>query len=95
MTLTREQKKAMRNQYNKLQKQKYVLDRTEAEELFAYLEACIDENGCDHTLRYAEKWLDDHLDEERIPLVLEELEEMGGFCDCEIILNCYEDYDLV
>ena len=24
----------------------------------------------------------------------EEIQSMGGFCDCEVLLNCYEDYEL-
>lgn len=26
--------------------------------------------------------------------VLTELEDMGGYCDCEVLANCYEDYEL-
>ena len=25
--------------------------------------------------------------------VLAEIEEMGGYCDCEVLMNCYEDYE--
>ena len=26
--------------------------------------------------------------------ILSELEDMGGYCDCEVVMNCYEDYQL-
>lgn len=37
-------------------------------------------------------WLTEHLQPEQIALAVEEIQSMGGFCDCEVILNCYEDY---
>ena len=26
--------------------------------------------------------------------ILNELEDMGGYCDCEVLRSCYEDYEL-
>lgn len=40
------------------------------------------------------KWLEAHLPQEQIQSVLSEIREMGGYCDCEVLLNCYESYDI-
>ena len=26
--------------------------------------------------------------------ILQEMRDMGGFCDCEVLLNCYERYEI-
>ena len=52
------------------------------------------DEGCDHTRRFTQEWLDANIDANLHEDVLIEMEDMGGFCDCEIALNCYEDYDL-
>jgi hypothetical protein len=53
--------------------------------LYCYVARMLDEHGCDNTLRFARFYRD-----QRAPAAtrLEEvLEEMGGFCDCEIYAN--------
>ncbi len=32
--------------------------------------------------------------EEKRAAVLAEIREMGGYCDCEVLMNCYEKYDI-
>ncbi len=32
--------------------------------------------------------------EEKIESVITEMKEMGGYCDCEVLLNCYEKFDI-
>lgn len=65
-----------------------------ARELFEYLEEQLDNSCCDHTLRYTEQWLKDNISQEMIESVITEITDMGGYCDCEVLLNCYEDYDI-
>ena len=48
-----------------------------------------------HTLFYTEQWLKDNLSKEKVKSVIAEMKEMGGYCDCEVLLNCYEKYDIV
>ena len=36
----------------------------------------------------------DMLPPDRYEAAIEEIQSMGGFCDCEVLLNCYEDYEL-
>lgn len=71
-----------------------VLKRAEVKLLFDYLDIHLDRNGCDNTLRFTNLWLKDTLSTERYKAALEEIHSMGGFCDCEVLLNCYEDYEL-
>lgn len=33
-------------------------------------------------------------EEEKIESVIAEMKEMGGYCDCEVLMNCYEKYDI-
>ena len=43
---------------------------------------------------FTQEWLDQNIDFMRHEAILTELEDMGGYCDCEVLLNCYEDYEL-
>ena len=72
----------------------YILSKENVQKLFAYLEEQMDACGCDHTLRSTEQWLKDNISAELHENVIAELNDMGGYCDCEVLLNCYEDYDI-
>lgn len=82
-------------------KQKYlkaeegkVLKRNQVEDLFAYVESRLYKDGCDHTLRFTRLWLRETMPEEQYKLAMEEIQQMGGYCDCEVLANCYRDYDI-
>ncbi|GAA2810244.1 DUF2695 domain-containing protein [Crossiella cryophila] len=65
------------------------LTEQELADLVADLEAAVELHGCDHSTRFAEVWAAAHgrdwadLDEG--------LAELGGYCDCEISVNCDPD----
>jgi hypothetical protein len=63
-------------------------------ELFEYLEEQLDNTGCDHTLHHTERWLKNNISQDMIQKAITEITDMGGYCDCEVLLNCYEDYDI-
>lgn len=71
-----------------------VLSRKQAEDLFAYVESRLYKDGCDHTLRFTRLWLRETMPEEQYKLAMEEIQQMGGYCDCEVLANCYRDYDI-
>lgn len=73
---------------------KYLLSYEQANGLIMHVDEMVSSQGCDHTLRFAKQWICDALGEERVEEIIEELHSMGGFCDCEVVLNCYEDYDI-
>lgn len=92
--LTKEEKKALLRQWKAAQNKKYILSRTKAQKLLRHLDGRLAETPCDNTLRLTEQWLAAHVPPERREQVLAELREMGGYCDCEVLMNCYEHYDI-
>lgn len=70
----------------------YRLTIEEVKSLFEYVESQLAENGCNHSLKYTKQWLVMNIPRDQHEAVLNEIEEMGGYCDCEVLLNCYEDY---
>jgi hypothetical protein len=61
------------------------LDRTQLDALREHLDAVIAAGGCDRTHRATDAWAAGHgiaLDR-----LHEGLEEFGGFCDCEVVMN--------
>lgn len=92
--LSKEEKKALMKKWKDSQNKKYILSKAKTQKLFRYLEAQLEDTPCNHTLCYTEQWLKDNLSEEKIKSVIAEMEEMGGYCDCEVLLNCYEKYDI-
>lgn len=95
MNLSKEQKKAALRAYKEKEKKQYCLKKKEVEELFRFLEEKLEKTECDHTLINTEQWLKDNIcDEERRERVRQEINDAGGLCDCEVLYNCYEDYDM-
>lgn len=92
--LSKEEKKALMNKWKAAQNKKYILSKAKTQKLFHYLEIQLENTPCDHTLCHTEQWLKENLPPEKIHGVIAEMKEMGGFCDCEILLNCYEKYDI-
>lgn len=72
-------------------KRTFLLSKSQVEELFDYLEAKLDECGCDHSRNHTRAWLLNHVPE-KVEDALVEIAAMGGYCDCEVLMNCYEDY---
>ncbi|HEV7898738.1 MAG TPA: DUF2695 domain-containing protein [Planosporangium sp.] len=64
------------------------LRRDQLAALVEFVDARVVE-GCDHTTRHGEQWAREHgIEWEALS---EGLEEFGGFCDCEIVMNCDPD----
>jgi len=61
------------------------LDRSQLDALREHVEALLGTGGCDQTHRATDSWAARHgiaLDR-----LHEGLEEYGGFCDCEVVMN--------
>ena len=71
----------------------YILSVEQVAALYEYVEERLEENGCDHSKRHTLKWLEENIPADQREAVVAEIEDMGGFCDCEVLMNCYEEYD--
>jgi hypothetical protein len=71
----------------------YILSLEQVASLFEYVESQLEDTGCDHSCRYTQQWLSMNIPQEQHEAVLAEIEEMGGYCDCEVLMNCYEEYE--
>ena len=84
----------MKMTYQPQQRIDHILTATQASSLLQHLEICLQDNGCNHTHRFTQLWLDGNVSFMHHEAVLNELEDMGGYCDCEVLHNCYVDYEL-
>lgn len=91
--LSKAKKKSTAKVWEAAQCADYVLSEEDVQKLFTYLEDQLGSSFCDHTLHYTEQWLKDNISTETIESVIAEINDMGGYCDCDVLLNCYEDYD--
>lgn len=55
-----------------------------------YLSTQLEEQLCDHTLRFTKLWLDENVDKKNRVKVLRGLQNNGGYCDCEVLANVCE-----
>lgn len=86
--------KMMKMEYKKQQRTEHILNENEAASLLQYVELKLQYHTCKHNHRFTQEWLDANVDFMKHDAILNELENMGGYCDCEVVLNCYEDYEL-
>ena len=92
--LSKGEKEKLIKEWKIEQNKDYILTQENVKDLFEFLENRLNASYCDHTLRYTEKWLCDHIPFEMVKSAISEITDMGGYCDCEVLLNCYEDYDI-
>jgi hypothetical protein len=92
--LSKEEKDALKKAWKAAQSKNYILTEENVQKLFEYLEEQLDNSCCNHTLHHTEQWLKENISQEMIESVIVEITDMGGYCDCEVLLNCYEDYDI-
>lgn len=59
----------------------------ERECLTCYLSRMLDAFGCDNRLRWAEHWRDRNAPQ--ATALARRLQQRGGYCDCEVMLNVY------
>jgi hypothetical protein len=68
-----------------------ALDQVQEASLTQAIQAGLREHGCDNTPRAAEAWA--RREKVRWGWLRNALEERGGFCDCEVLLNVLEPPD--
>lgn len=62
-----------------------TIDQDQLEQLLDYVDERLGEQPCDHTARHAHRWAQSHRIEWET--LAEGLQEFGGYCDCEIVMN--------
>jgi hypothetical protein len=87
----RDRKKAWKEQERQKAQAAFPLRNELLESLFAFVDAQVDKEGCDHTHRFTEKWVSENK-QQRLP-IFEWLEEHGGFCDCEVVANAQDHWE--
>ena len=92
--LSKQQKKELLQKWKAEQNKKYILNKASVKRLFSFLRKELSKEPCDHSLRRTEQWIDAHCPPEKKEGIIQELKDMGGFCDCEVLMNCYERYEL-
>lgn len=83
--LTKEEKKLLMRKWKTSQKKEYLLSKDEVEKLFIYLESQLEQTPCQHTRLHTKQWLKNNQPQDKIADILNEMEEMGGYCDCEVL----------
>jgi hypothetical protein len=59
--------------------------------LFDHVRGAVEDQGCDHSRRFTDRWLSDH--EDRRERVIAWLNENRGFCDCEVVANAADHWE--
>ncbi|MFG6489487.1 DUF2695 domain-containing protein [Roseateles sp. BYS78W] len=86
-----DRKKAWKLQQKQLARDAFPIADALLESLFDAVDACVEEAGCDHTLRFTTVWLSDQQQPE--DKVIAWLREHGGFCDCEVLANAADHWE--
>lgn len=85
----KERRKQLRDAYKQAEREAGPkltrIDYEQLEDLLDYLEEQFDEEPCDHSARHAQRWAESrHI---AWAGLAPELQEFGGYCDCEIVMN--------
>jgi hypothetical protein len=58
--------------------------------MFNAVDAAVQQDGCDHTLRATTGWLAQRAE---TSAVVAWLAENGGYCDCEVVANAADHFE--
>ncbi len=62
------------------------LNKDQLGALVDFVDAHVQAAGCDHTRRFTERWATGQ--QVLMDRLAEGLDEYGGYCDCEVVMNC-------
>ena len=74
-------------------KEKIILTKLQVDKLTVYVDRKLRSEGCDRTRKWTFKWA--KRNKISIDDLTDALDDNGGFCDCEVVLNIPSDYDLI
>jgi hypothetical protein len=70
---------------------RFPLPDHQLQALFDHVNKYVEIEGCDHSHRFTEQWLSNNgITTEP---VLSWLEQNGGYCDCEVIMNAEDSWE--
>ena len=97
--LDKAKKKAMLEAWGKKNREtaqsSFPLEAAELTVFFKEIEVLMEERGCFHDTRHAQKIIDEtlKLTDEKANALLDWCAENGGYCDCEIAANTMEHWE--
>ncbi|WP_231648125.1 DUF2695 domain-containing protein [Saccharothrix sp. NRRL B-16348] len=87
----RARRRQLRDEYKRAEREARAaslpMSREQLEALVEFVDALVISDGCDHTLRHTRSWVDGQGGLEW-GAVAGGLAEFGGYCDCEVVMNC-------
>lgn len=72
---------------------KIILTKSQIEKLHIFIDRKIEKIGCDHSRKWTMIWAKKN--QINIDDLIDALDDNGGFCDCEVVLNILEEIDLI
>ena len=87
----RDRKRAWKSEQKALAQAAFPLPNEVLERLFTAVNSAVERQGCDHTLRFTEKWLSESGRERDVAITW--LKAHGGYCDCEVTANAYDHWE--
>ncbi|WP_397534589.1 DUF2695 domain-containing protein [Roseateles sp.] len=84
-------KREWKLEQNRLASAAFPMPDTLLESLFNTVGARVGDSGCDHTLRFTERWIGEH--GQSASSVLDWLKGQGGLCDCEVVANVADHWE--
>lgn len=87
----RDRKKEWKHEQRQLARAAFPLSDALLESMFDTVDRCVEDSGCDHTLRFTKQWIAEHRQTESP--VLDWLKGHGGHCDCEVLANAADHWE--
>ncbi|MHC4643330.1 MAG: DUF2695 domain-containing protein [Planctomycetota bacterium] len=69
-----------------------TLTKNQAQDLISFVDFKLSKDPCDHSLRHATQWA--KINQIDYDDLIDILEDNGGYCDCEVVLNLPDDREI-
>lgn len=89
--IDRDRKKEWKRQQRLAAREAFPIADPLLKSLFDSVDERVEEEGCDHSLRFTTEWLTTNA--QPVEEVLAWLSEHGGYCDCEVVANAAEHWE--
>jgi hypothetical protein len=86
----RDLKKSWKLQQRELARAAFPADDSMLESLFEFVESNVEDQGCNHSLRFTAQWISENDQPQKA--IVDWLAEHGGNCDCEVVANAADHW---